>query len=84
MRSQETEALRFSARLDGYWPPHRCRIKDLRSSLVAKVRRVTVIAMIAGGLALWGGCSVAGQGRNACVGGLLCVERFVMTHFCVQ
>ena len=47
MRSRETGALQFSAKLEVPWPPHRCRIKDSRSSLAAAVRRVTVIAMIA-------------------------------------
>ena len=45
MRPRETGALQFSARLELSWPPHRCRIKDSRSSLVAIVRRVTFIAM---------------------------------------
>jgi hypothetical protein len=36
MRSLETGALQTSARLEGIWPPHRCRIKDSRSSLVVK------------------------------------------------
>ncbi len=48
MRSRETGALQTSARLDGTWPPHLCRIKDSRSSLEAEVRLVAVIAMIAG------------------------------------
>jgi hypothetical protein len=52
MRSRETGALQTSARLDGFWPPHRCRIKDSRSSLVAVVRRAAVFAMIAGWLAV--------------------------------
>ncbi len=52
MRSRETGALQTSAWHDQGWPPHRCRIKDSRSSLVAKVRRVTVIVMIAGRFAL--------------------------------
>ena len=52
MLALETGALQTSARLEGGWPPHRCRIKDSRSSLVAKVRRVTAIAMIAGMVAV--------------------------------
>ena len=54
IQSRETGALQFSARLDLPWPPHRCRIKDSRSLLVAvqAVRRAAVFAMIAGGLAV--------------------------------
>ncbi len=52
MRSRETGTLQFSARLELPCPPHRCRIKDSRSSLVAAVRRAAVFAMIAGGLAV--------------------------------
>jgi hypothetical protein len=48
MRSRESGALQFSAMLDGGWPPHRCRIKDWRSSLEAKVCRAIVVAVIAG------------------------------------
>ncbi len=47
MRSRETGALQFSARLEVCWPPHRCRIKDSRSSLAAVVRRVIDFAVIA-------------------------------------
>jgi hypothetical protein len=54
MQSRETGALQFLARLDVTWPPHRCRIKDSRSSLVDGVRRMIAIAMIAGRLAVWG------------------------------
>jgi hypothetical protein len=52
MRPRESGALQFSARLETVWPPHRCRIKDSRSSLGAAVRHVTVIAMIAGRVAV--------------------------------
>ena len=52
MQSRETGALQASARLDIAWPPHRCRIKDSQSSLVAKVRHAAVFAMIAKGLAV--------------------------------
>jgi hypothetical protein len=47
MRRRETGALLFSAWLEVFWQPHRCRIKDSRSSLAALVRRVIDIAVIA-------------------------------------
>jgi hypothetical protein len=58
MRSRETGALQFSVRLEVCWPPHRCQIKDSRSSLVVKVCRVTGTAIIVERLQL---CGVRGK-----------------------
>ncbi len=57
-RSRESGALQFSACLVRIWPPHRCRIRDSRSSLEAielVARGVIVVAVIAERLEMRGG-----------------------------